>query len=136
MAEPERDDLLPGSGEDVVAAMNAWKDLPAAHLKVALSFWNERMAADHELRMTRERNRNRLDVMGMVAAFVISISSVGSAIVFGAIENYLMAGVMLGPSVFAIMKLFITRKADKADLKASGAALNVISQPGGPPLIP
>ncbi|WP_405542751.1 hypothetical protein OG478_13690 [Streptomyces phaeochromogenes] len=133
MADQDGDDLLRYRNDDVIATMNAWKDLPPAHLKLALKFWNDRMKADHELRLVKERNRNRLDVMGLIAAFVISGASVGSAIYFGAMHDYWMAGIMLSPSVFAIMKLFITRKAGKADLKASGSALGLISQQGGPP---
>lgn len=134
VAEHDGDELLRyRSDDDVIAAMNAWKDLPAAHLKLALQFWNDRLTADHELRMVQEKNRNRLDVMGLIAAFVVSAASVGSAIYFGAIHDYWMAVIMLGPSLFAIMKLFITRKAGKSDLKASGSALNIVAQPGGPP---
>ncbi|MCX5604909.1 hypothetical protein OOK29_42975 [Streptomyces phaeochromogenes] len=134
MAEHDGDDLLRyRSDDDVIATMNAWKDLPPSHLKLALQFWNDRVTADHELRMVQEKNRNRLDVMGLIAAFGVSAASVGSAIYFGAIHDYWMAGIMLGPSVFAIMKLFITRKAGKTDLKAAGSTLGVISQPGGPP---
>lgn len=134
VAEKDGEELLHRHhDEDVVAALNAWKDLPAAHLKVALNFWSERMAADHELRVMKEKNRNRLDVMGMVAAFLVSAASVGGAIYFGTVHDYWMAGIMLSPSVFSIMKLFITRKAEKADLKAAGAALGVLGQPGAPP---
>ncbi|MEU9899666.1 hypothetical protein ACIBCS_42240 [Streptomyces phaeochromogenes] len=134
MAEQNGDDLLRyRSDDDVIVTMNAWKDLPAAHLKLALQFWNDRVRADHELRMVQEKNRNRLDVMGLIAAFAVSVASVGGAIYFGAMRDYWMASIMLGPSLFAIMKLFITRKAGKADLKASGSTLNIISQPGSPP---
>ncbi|MEV0117670.1 hypothetical protein AB0H77_31280 [Streptomyces sp. NPDC050844] len=132
MADQGGDELLHRRDEDVIAALNAWKDLPAAHLKVALKFWNERMTADHDLRVMKERNRNRLDVLGMVMAFIASAASVGGAIYFGTMHDYWMAGIMLSPSVFAISKLFITRKAEKADLKAAGAALGVLGQPGGP----
>ncbi|MFE7072654.1 hypothetical protein ACFU96_21485 [Streptomyces sp. NPDC057620] len=133
VAESDGEDLLRyRSDDDVIATMNAWKDLPPAHLKLALQFWNDRVTADHELRMVQEKNRNRLDVMGLIAAFVVSGACVGSAIYFGVMRDYWMAGIMLGPSVFAIMKLFITRKAGKVDLKASGASLGVVSQPGGP----
>ncbi|MGY6025179.1 hypothetical protein [Streptomyces spinosirectus] len=136
MAESDNDGLLNSSREDVVASMNAWRDLPAAHLKVALDFWTERMKADDELRLLKERNRNRLDMMGMIAAIIISVSSVVSAITFAALENYAAAGITLSPTVFVILKLFITRNSDKADLKASAAVLNALTQQGGPPAIP
>ncbi|GAA2567195.1 hypothetical protein GCM10010424_06330 [Streptomyces lienomycini] len=127
----------------MVANLHAWIDLPPAHLKVALGFYGEREKRDHEYRIAKtERdqeiqrlevlNQHRLDVMGMMAAFVISVASVGSAIYFGARHDYWMAGIMLGPTVFAIMKLFITRKADKSDLKAAGGTLGAVTQQGSP----
>ncbi|MER6028464.1 hypothetical protein [Streptomyces sp. NPDC001851] len=133
MPEQDGENLLPSRSEDVFASMNAWSNLPAAHLKVALNFWDAHERRNHEYRMKQEENRNRLDVAGMVCAFVIAAASVGGAIFFGVEHDPWMAGVMLSPSVFVILKLFITRKGDKSDLKAAGSTLNEISQLRGSP---
>lgn len=132
MAEQSGDDLLSGRGGDVAATMTAWANLPAAHLKVALDFWSGQLKLDHEHRAMREKNQNRLNVMGMISGIVLSVASIGSAIGFGIVHDYWMAGIMVSPSVFATLKLFVTRKSDKMDVRAAGAALGAVTQPGGP----
>ncbi|MGP2440714.1 hypothetical protein [Streptomyces sp. JW3] len=94
------------------------------------------MTRQHELAVMRERNRHRLDLLGLVAGFLVSLGSVGGALVFGLHSDYWMAAIMLSPSVLAVTKLFVLRKSDAKDVRAAGSALGAVTQPGGPQPLP
>ncbi|MER5938897.1 hypothetical protein ABT121_16420 [Streptomyces sp. NPDC001928] len=110
-----------------------WAQLPPQHLRVALKSLEPMLLRQHELALMREKNRYRLDLLGMIAGFIVSLASIGGAITFGFRGDYWMAGIMLSPSVFAVTKLFVLRKSEKGDIRQSGAALQAVTQPGGPP---
>jgi hypothetical protein len=119
--------------ELAVSFAKEWAQLPAPHLRVALKAWENERKRQHDLALVRERNRNRLDLLGMVTGFVVSLASIGGATVFGFRGDYWMAAIMLGPSLFAVTKLFVLRKSEKGETRQVGAALQMVAQSGTPP---
>ncbi|MFE1206191.1 hypothetical protein ACFW5V_31380 [Streptomyces sp. NPDC058762] len=128
------DDLQMGRTEEyALAYAKEWAQLPPQHLRVALKSLEPMMLRHHELALTREKNKHRMDLLGLVAGFVVSLVSLGAAAVFGFRGDYWMAGIMLSPSVFAVTKLFVLRKSNGDDMRRVSSALGAVTQPGGPP---
>lgn len=130
VAMPERDVQTPEAM--ALSYAKEWAQLPPQHLRVALKTLEPTMQRQHDLLVIQARQRYILDLVGLISGFIVSLASVGSAFFFGLSNNYVMAGVMLSPSVFAITKILILRRSDKRDMRAAGVALAAITQPGGP----
>ncbi|MFF8872394.1 hypothetical protein [Streptomyces massasporeus] len=128
------DESLQRSPEEIALEhAKEWASLPAEHLRIAIKALDARSKRECERALKEMEYRHQLDIAGMAAAFVIALAAVGGAIFFGVRSDLWMAAVMLSPSCFVIMKLFITRTASKSDVLNSGAPINAVTQPGSPP---
>ncbi|WP_159052333.1 hypothetical protein [Streptomyces longwoodensis] len=110
-----------------------WAQLPPAHLRVALKQLEPMMVRQHELMVARDRRRHVLDMIALCGGTLISVCSVAAAFYFGLENDYVMAGIMVSPSVLAMAKLLVLRQSDAKDSRAAGAALNAATQLPPPP---
>lgn len=108
-----------------------WSQLSPAYLRVALKSLEPVLARRQDMLMTQMRQKYRLDVMGLVAGFIVSMASIGGAIYFGTQREYWMAALMTGPACFAVTRLFVLRRADAMDLRNLGMSLRGIDPHGG-----
>lgn len=92
------------------------------------------MQRQHELLVARDKRRYILDLITVIGGTVVSVASVAAAFYFGLDSDYLMAAIMLSPSVLAIAKLLVLRQSDQKDARGAGAALGAATQMGADPL--
>lgn len=85
----------------------------------------------HELELAKlQERRDRMDkahkqhLVGVVAGMVVSLSCIGGATWFGLTGHYLPMGILVGPVLIALTKMFVLRKSDAGDVGAVATSLN------------
>lgn len=133
-----------------------WADLPAEHLQVALKALEPQLRREHELRMAQQaavqqvelenlrlqsrekaaRRSHLLLISGLVAGFLLSAGMLAGAIVVGREGHVALASMLSGPSVLALASLFVLRRTDAAQTRATAQAHATATQasPGPPPV--
>lgn len=108
----------------------AWAELPAEHLQVALAALEPQLVREHDLSMLGHRQseleatrRHRLAFYGLLIGLAVAVASLGGAIYFGVSRNFIAMGLMLGPSVFVMIKTFVLRRSDSGDVPAIASLL-------------
>ncbi|MET9141996.1 hypothetical protein [Streptomyces parvulus] len=149
------DQRLPelATGEDPVvsAAMHVarqWKDVDAAHLEAALSAMEPSLRREHRERVMRmgmtqesekrqyaERQEKRKHVQHLVNLIVGGVVAVGMLAggVLVAPHYWWLSTLMCGPSLLALVKIFVLRRSDASDVAAVADATRRSTNAGAPP---
>jgi hypothetical protein len=103
-----------------------WSQLPPEHFQAALKAIEPQLVREHEYRMAllhtetqrlKERRALIRHLTGLGAGFVIAAGMLVGAAILGVKGQPWLAGVLTGPSVFALVKIFVLRQATTDDLK-------------------
>jgi hypothetical protein len=93
-----------------------WAQLPPEHLKAALKALEPQLVREHDLRAEelnqaalRDQRNHRLLMSGLVAGYTIAITALIAATLVGIHGHTLLSAVLVGPSVPALVSLFLTR---------------------------
>lgn len=129
---------MPVSERDEAAAVSSialqiaqtWAQVPPEHLQTALQALEPEFQREHEHRMEilrqaeeGERRRHVQYLCGLGAGFVIAMGMLTGAVVVGINGQPWLAALLTGPSLIALAKLFVIRRADAADTKLITQAL-------------
>ena len=127
-----------------------WAELPAEHMKIALTALEPQLRRDHEARtlqlqaefqlaLAEVRARDdaakrtyRLYLGGLVAGLVVSVAMLTAAVLAGIHNQPWLAAMLSGPSVIALTTLFVLRKNEggmQAVAASQRAALSAAQQP-------
>ncbi|MGW3352157.1 hypothetical protein ACWDA3_53440 [Nonomuraea rubra] len=129
-----------------------WSQLPSEHLQAALAALEPQLVREHEYRMAaltaetqtaKDKRALVKHMAGVAAGFVIALATLTGAVVLGAHDQIWLALALTGPSVFALVKIFVLRRATLDDLKqlrrmhntAQQDAISSAPQAGGVPLV-
>jgi predicted lipid-binding transport protein (Tim44 family) len=101
-----------------------WANLPPEHLRIALTALEPQLARDHELCVQRlamqeakDRRTHMLYMFGMMAGFILAAAMLGAAVVVGINGQAWLAALLSGPSMIALVTLFILRRSDASTIK-------------------
>ncbi|CAM4064688.1 hypothetical protein KIPE111705_38705 [Kibdelosporangium persicum] len=92
-----------------------WAKLPPKHLEAALRALEPELRREHEHRLARMAHVRYM--CGLGAGFVIAIGMLTSAVFVGINGQPWLAALFTGPSMLALAKLFVIRRADAADAR-------------------
>ncbi|MEV5970366.1 hypothetical protein [Streptomyces sp. NPDC051921] len=89
-----------------------------------------------KLQERRERtgNAHKQHLVGVGAGVVVSLSCIGGATWFGQAGQYLPMGILVGPVLIALTKMFVLRRSDSHDIGTTATSLRQII--GGAPAAP
>ncbi|WP_055480983.1 hypothetical protein [Sphaerimonospora mesophila] len=119
-----------------------WGQLPSEHLQAALKALEPELQREHAFRMARleaerreakERRTHQLYICGLVAGFVISVGMLAAAVVLGTNDQPWLASMMTGPSLLALVMMFVLRRSDIAGAKAATKSQADVSAINPPP---
>ncbi|GAA2284933.1 hypothetical protein GCM10010149_33220 [Nonomuraea roseoviolacea subsp. roseoviolacea] len=122
------------SGLEIAAQ---WAQLPAEHLQVALKALDPQLKREHEYRMAQldkqereiaARRTHMLHMTGIVAGFAIAVGMLVAAVLLGMNNQPWLAVLLSGPSILALIKVFVLRSSGSADMEAMKAAQKAASQ--------
>jgi hypothetical protein len=112
----------PTSGIDIAAL---WGQLPVEHLHAALKAMEPQLKREHEFRMAKldkqerevaARHAHLLHMAGMVAGFIIAVGMLAAAVVLGVNGQPWLACLLAGPSILALIKVFVLRSSSAGDM--------------------
>lgn len=139
MADAEREDV----SSHAMRIARMWATVPPEHLEVALKALEPELQREHECRMERlrldqkrdeARRRHTRYLSGLWAGFVIAVGMLAGAVVVGVNGHEWLAVVLVGPSLLALAKLFVIRRADAADIEQiTQSQREVLANPDVPP---
>ncbi|MFF2624378.1 hypothetical protein ACFVUN_01235 [Kitasatospora griseola] len=72
----------------------------------------------HEREMAKLNDADRQHLVGVAAGVVVSLSCIGGAIWFGAAGHYWPMGILVGPVLIVLTKMFVLRRSDTGDVGA------------------
>lgn len=75
-------------------------------------------------RQVKAANAHTQHLVGVVAGVVVSMTSIGGAIWFGVGGHYWPMGLLLGPVLLALTKMFVLRRSEPGDLGTVATALS------------
>lgn len=119
-----------------------WAELPAEHLQVALKALEPQLRREHELRMAEQKAATALDlervrlgakeeaskrthtlyVVGLVVGSVIAVGMLAGAVIVGREGHGWLASLLAGPSLIALVSVFVLRHTDSSQTKAVASA--------------
>lgn len=106
-----------------------WTSVPPEHLKQALEALEPELQRAHVERMARLQQRKFL--FGLGAGFILAIGMLTGGVLVGLSGQSWLAALLIGPSLLALVKVFVMNRADNQDARAAariaGAA---IANPG------
>lgn len=124
-----------------------WSQLPPKHLEIALRALDPQLEREHQFRVLQlqldlqEKQEARKHVMHMAGIAVgcfVALAMLGAAVALGINAQPWLAAILSGPSILALVKVFVLRRSDPGDMeklfRAHRAALGAIPQQ--PPLPP
>ncbi|MEV5439580.1 hypothetical protein AB0K80_26750 [Streptomyces sp. NPDC052682] len=141
------DDPVVSAGLGIAAKWGGVLD--AAHLEVALKALEPQLRREHKERLLRlelqreaaEHERAHKQYMaGLITGGIVAIVSLGAG-VFVAKDFWWLSILLCGPSLLALVKLFVLRRSDEYDMKAvsrvtrSGMSAVAQAQPPQPPAV-
>ncbi|MET9149750.1 hypothetical protein ABZX82_00505 [Streptomyces griseoflavus] len=128
-----------------------WAQMPAEHLTAALKALEPQLKREHELRTLQENNRacleqerlktehekekrrHRRHVLHVSFGLVVVLGALTGALHLGTHGQPWLALVLFGPTLLALVKMFLLRRSDAGDFLQSGAALRTVSSALPPP---
>lgn len=132
--QPAEDDAVLSAGARIAAQ---WRDLGAEQLGVALRAMEPQLRREHRERMLslemqreaeqrqhEERQRERADrrrTVELVTGAVIALAMLGGAVYVAPVNGWLSA-LLCGPSLLALVKVFVLRRSDPEDMRAVSLA--------------
>ncbi|MER5782782.1 hypothetical protein ABT104_13830 [Streptomyces mobaraensis] len=75
-------------------------------------------AAERTAREVRERRQHTFRMAGLYAGVVVSVAMLGAG-VYIAKDVWWLATLLCGPSLIALVKIFVLRRSDEADMRAA-----------------
>ncbi|GAB1824665.1 hypothetical protein HerbRD11066_78310 [Herbidospora sp. RD11066] len=140
MTLPKRD--MPQTSLEIALE---WSKLPPRHLEVALKALNPQLEREHQLRLlqlqleAQEKKESRKHAMHMVSIGVgclVALAMLGAAVVLGINDQPWLAAILAGPSVLALVKVFVLRRTDPVDMeklfRSQRAVLSAMPQQATP----
>jgi hypothetical protein len=101
-----------------------WGRVPSKHLEAALTTLERNLERDHEfrLKMLRQQQREKqnmhvLLLCGLWAGLAIVVVMLGAAVLVGLNNQPSLAIAFTGPSLIALVTLFVMRNTNKVDAK-------------------
>ncbi|MEU0947658.1 hypothetical protein ABZ379_33900 [Streptomyces canus] len=132
--QPSGDDAVLSAGARIAAQ---WRDLGAEQLGVALRAMEPQLRREHRERMLglelqreaeqrqhEDRQRERADrrrTVELVTGAVIALAMLGGGLYVAPTNGWLSA-LLCGPSLLALVKVFVLRRSDPADMQAVSLA--------------
>ncbi|MFF8931495.1 hypothetical protein ACF1AO_29990 [Streptomyces longwoodensis] len=125
-----------------------WKDLDAAHLAAAMAAMEPTLKREHRERVMRldmmreseerayaERQQKRAHLRYITELIVGALVALAmlTAGVLVASHAWWLSTLLCGPSLLALVKIFVLRRSDAADMAAVGAAARTSTNAGTPP---
>ncbi|WP_344363516.1 hypothetical protein [Streptomyces gobitricini] len=96
----------------------------------------QQAAAETEARAQREVAAHKRYMAGLVAGTLVAIGMLGAG-VYVAKDSWWLSVLLCGPSLLALVKIFVLRRSDPADMEAVSVAtrrgMNAAQPPGPPP---
>ncbi|MER6299144.1 hypothetical protein ABT247_06145 [Kitasatospora sp. NPDC001539] len=115
----------------------AWAGLPIETFQAALAALEPQLVREHDLRILEQRRieqegqrKHRLAAIGLFIGSIIAIISIGAAIYFGISQNFWAMALVLGPTAFVMIKVFVLRKSDPEDARALTAVFKGVGRAG------
>ncbi|MGW7260505.1 hypothetical protein [Streptomyces sp. NPDC054834] len=137
--QPSEDDAVLSAGARI--AMQ-WRELGAEQLGVALRAMEPQLRREHRERMLglelqreakqrqhEDRQRERADrrrTVELVTGAVIALAMLAGAVYVAPVNGWLSA-LLCGPSLLALVKVFVLRRSDPEDMRAVSLAGRVAS---------
>ncbi|MFJ3644482.1 hypothetical protein [Streptomyces murinus] len=128
--QPSDDDAVLSEGARIAAQ---WRDLGAEQLGAALRAMEPQLRREHRERMLtlesqreaaqrqhEDRQRERAErrrTIELVTGAVIALATLGAG-VYLAPENGWLSALLCGPSLLALVKVFVLKRSDPADMQA------------------
>ncbi|WP_406452244.1 hypothetical protein OG782_18235 [Streptomyces sp. NBC_00876] len=96
----------------------------------------EKAAGDRNVRDAERRRNHVYRMSGLVAGVALSLALLGAGVVVAPEQPWLAAG-LCGPSLLALVKVFVLRRSDPSDMKAvERAARESAAASAPPPIVP
>ncbi|GAA1599786.1 hypothetical protein [Streptomyces globosus] len=125
-----------------------WKDLDAAQLAAAMSAMEPSLVRDYHLRQQRiemqreaalweqadrqQRREYRRRMTELIVGGVVALAMLGGGVYLAAADHWWMATLMAGPSLIALVKIFVLRRSDPGDMHAVASATRMSTSAGTP----
>jgi hypothetical protein len=108
-----------------------WAELPPEHLKIALEALEPSLQRAHTERMERMRLQHAR--FGLSAGFALALVMLTGGVIVGLDGHLWLAGVLTGPSLLALTKVFVLNRSDAQDMGAVSQvvqAAHAVADPG------
>ncbi|MEV8289667.1 hypothetical protein [Streptomyces niveus] len=92
----------------------------------------EKVAGERNARDAERRRNHVYRMSGLVAGGVLSLALLGAGVVVAPDQPWLAAG-LCGPSLLALVKVFVLRRSDSSDMKAVERAARESANAAAPP---
>ncbi|MFG2821687.1 hypothetical protein ACGFX4_19930 [Kitasatospora sp. NPDC048365] len=91
----------------------------------------------HELEMAKLKDADRQHLVGVAAGVLVSLSCIGGAIWFGVAGHYWPMGLLVGPVLVVLIRMFLLRTSETGDTAAVGGFLSkALGRAPAPPVDP
>ena len=140
----------PSEDPIVSAAMQVamqWKELDAAHLAAAMTAMEPSLRREHRERMVRlemqreaverdqrerqEQRAYRRRIAELIVGAVVALAMLGAG-VYVARDSWWLSTLLCGPSLLALVKIFVLRRSDSSDMAAVAGAARRSANAGTP----
>ncbi|WP_078504277.1 hypothetical protein [Streptomyces viridochromogenes] len=95
----------------------------------------QKAEADRAIRDAERRRNHVYRMSGLIAGVVLSLALLGAGVVVAPDQPWLAAG-LCGPSLLALAKIFVLRRSETHDMKASERAARQAAASASPPPSP
>jgi hypothetical protein len=111
--------------------------IPVEHLQAALTALEPQLKREHAYRMRHldkqellvaARRKHAIHMAGIVAGFALAVAMLVSAVLLGISGQPWLAALLSGPSILALIQVFVLQKSDPGAMKASAAASKAATQ--------
>ncbi|WP_051909014.1 hypothetical protein [Streptomyces sp. NRRL F-5635] len=125
-----------------------WKDVDAAHLQVALAAMEPSLKREHRERMMRmtmmketeerqyaerqEKRQHTQYLVNLIVGGVVALAMLAGGVLV-APHYWWLSTLMCGPSLLALVKIFVLRRSDASDMTAVADATRRSTNAGAPP---
>jgi hypothetical protein len=139
--------------EDAVLSAGAriamqWRELGAEQLGAALRAMEPELRREHRVRVMQlelqretaqrqheerqQQRAHRRHVLELVVGAVVALAMLGGG-VYVAPESWWLSCLLCGPSLLALVKIFVLRRSDPGDMAAVAGATRTATNAGTPP---
>jgi hypothetical protein len=107
-----------------------WAEVPPEHMKIALEALEPELQRAHTERMERMRLQHAR--FGLSAGFALALGMLTGGVIVGLDGQLWLAGVLTGPSLLALTKVFVLSRSDAPDIRAVSQAAQApaVANPG------